>query len=668
MMQLVDILAAGVADDSGRLLDSGRVTVYRAGTATKVIPYSDYEGTTPLSNPLTLDEVGRADVWVDGRVKLVIVDQDGGSVRTIDDVNLSDQDVIGAVEDANSFRGWVSVADHGAIGDGSTDDSAAISTALLTAESQDRVLYGVPGKVYLLRSDVNFRDVAVDFSGASIVVTNGARVILGGTASLSQNPRQDFKSITRSGGATSTSSARVMGAKGQIITIDECDYLDLYADTSTGDSGPDYSIAYSTFHLNKCDKLVLTNNASTSGSSVQWINENTFFLNRVTTLTIEGTYAHNHNHFHRGTFESATITISKGSYNMFWSPRFEGSCTVTCASGTFDNMFLAGWASNENVEGFDTNPATFTDNSGQNFCTWIHRAFQRRIPIVTVNPHNCETYSAVVGAARNNYTSIKGVDVGAYGIDQFGQMKFVRSNFAIVYDCPLIPVSKGDIITFNGDATVFRYRIKLYNSAGVQLTESSDADIANYLVCSSGLAWDNTNDNFQQSANSSETIAHVRSSAFSFLKFDIESGSSVSSTPFTRFALQLITKNPAASASYKSLGTMYETPAVSSSPTVGFCPQVGRKVSNTAGGWFTCTFVLSTTLSGAEASGQTTLSMTSITGIASGDIVGIYLDSGATHWTTVNGSPSGGTIVVTDALPSDAASGNRVVINRWTNT
>jgi hypothetical protein len=68
-----------------------------------------------------------------------------------------------------------------------------------------------------------------------------------------------------------------------------------------------------------------------------------------------------------------------------------------------------------------------------------------------------------------------------------------------------------------------------------------------------------------------------------------------------------------------------------------------------------------TTLSGAEAAGQTVLSMTSIVGFANGDHVGIVLDNGQMHMTTINGVPGGGTITILVALPSAAASGNAVV-------
>lgn len=76
-----------------------------------------------------------------------------------------------------------------------------------------------------------------------------------------------------------------------------------------------------------------------------------------------------------------------------------------------------------------------------------------------------------------------------------------------------------------------------------------------------------------------------------------------------------------------------------------------------------------TTLSGAEAAGQTVLSITSNTDattypgttltMTNGDIIGIQLDDGTIQWTTISGTPST-TATVADALTSAAASGNYV--------
>lgn len=69
---------------------------------------------------------------------------------------------------------------------------------------------------------------------------------------------------------------------------------------------------------------------------------------------------------------------------------------------------------------------------------------------------------------------------------------------------------------------------------------------------------------------------------------------------------------------------------------------------------------VTTTLTAAAAAGATSLTVGSITGISNGDRIGVQLTSGIMHWSTVNGAPSGSTVVSTAALATAAASGNRV--------
>lgn len=68
----------------------------------------------------------------------------------------------------------------------------------------------------------------------------------------------------------------------------------------------------------------------------------------------------------------------------------------------------------------------------------------------------------------------------------------------------------------------------------------------------------------------------------------------------------------------------------------------------------------STTLSAAEAAGQTTLSVTSTTGMNASDVIGIELNDGTLHWTTISSTGAGPTVIVASGLPSAAASGRRV--------
>lgn len=69
---------------------------------------------------------------------------------------------------------------------------------------------------------------------------------------------------------------------------------------------------------------------------------------------------------------------------------------------------------------------------------------------------------------------------------------------------------------------------------------------------------------------------------------------------------------------------------------------------------------VTTTIGTSEAAGQTVLTMTDGSIFASGNRIGIELDTGYLQWTTVSGSPSGNDVTIAVALTSAASAGNRV--------
>lgn len=71
------------------------------------------------------------------------------------------------------------------------------------------------------------------------------------------------------------------------------------------------------------------------------------------------------------------------------------------------------------------------------------------------------------------------------------------------------------------------------------------------------------------------------------------------------------------------------------------------------------TSYVQTTLSTDEATSSTSLSLTSTTGISASDNIGIVLDDGTIHWTTISGAPGDPTTIAT-GLASAASSGNVV--------
>jgi hypothetical protein len=67
-----------------------------------------------------------------------------------------------------------------------------------------------------------------------------------------------------------------------------------------------------------------------------------------------------------------------------------------------------------------------------------------------------------------------------------------------------------------------------------------------------------------------------------------------------------------------------------------------------------------TTLTVAAVATDLTITVSSATNISNGDAIGIILDTGDIHWTSVNGAPVGSVVTITDAMPSGAATSNIV--------
>jgi hypothetical protein len=147
-------------------LASASCAVYLTGTTTLASLYSD-NGVTALTNPTTSSATGRLQFYAaDGRYDIVC-SKTGFTTTTITDVLLEDpaqgQDLYylpagtGAVSRTvqGKLRESVSVTDFGAVGDGVTDDRAAIVAAVAAANG---VTILFPAGAYLVGSSLAVAD------------------------------------------------------------------------------------------------------------------------------------------------------------------------------------------------------------------------------------------------------------------------------------------------------------------------------------------------------------------------------------------------------------------------------------------------------------------------------------------------------------------------------
>ena len=167
----------------GSPLAGGKLYSYEAGTSTPLATYTDSTGTTENANPVILDARGEAGVWLsDAAYKLVLKTSTDSTIWTVDNVSTmqGNIDVVQANLDAyiaslaassgSSLVGFiqpsaeaaartveeklsdtVNVFDFGAVGDGVTDDTAAIQAAIDALPSTGGVVFFNPG-TYLISS------------------------------------------------------------------------------------------------------------------------------------------------------------------------------------------------------------------------------------------------------------------------------------------------------------------------------------------------------------------------------------------------------------------------------------------------------------------------------------------------------------------------------------
>ena len=141
-------------------MPGAKLFFYIAGTSTLTTTFSDVDLTTPNTNPVVADSAGFfGDIFLnDATYKVVLKRSDDTTVWTADDYASSGGGIGSAYVTPESF---------GAVGDGTTDDSAAIQAAI---DSGKRIIC-TPGAVYLIQQRLYKKNgtLYIDLNGATIL-------------------------------------------------------------------------------------------------------------------------------------------------------------------------------------------------------------------------------------------------------------------------------------------------------------------------------------------------------------------------------------------------------------------------------------------------------------------------------------------------------------------
>ncbi len=460
---------------------------------------------------------------------------------------------------------------------------------------------------------------------------------------------------------------RITGLKGSTVRFGSCNYLQLYADLPAGAAWS--STAYNRIYL---DGLVSQLELTDAGG-FSWVNENQIYASRVDRLKINGVgYPHNHNRIFGATFEGPQFLAEFGycSHNRVIGARGEdigASNGISFDDRSYSNFISFSWSGSGTPRNDFVVACDVADAGSGNMVTTEAAVMRQKVRVADVGPHSGIVASAAASTAANPAVSPQvnpGIDnltdipILTPSLDGFS----VGGNRYIVLTPP-IPVQRGDVLVWQGD-----YQGALLRTSTFVLDANqrplTDEGAGGEFIDQPGTEFVGAYGRYLQGGDlDSETL---RQSPIAIMRDEVKfvrlGAFSATGGFFKSLSLSLFV-NPLGRAPAGAISGAHSQRSLPGAPVAGFLPLGTTIFDRTAKVTRFVTLEHESRITAARGATDTVITVADPSTIANGDLVGILLDNGATHWSVV--AALAGAVFSVAALPSAAGAGARIVFNRW---